>query len=142
MKTPIILFAPFVAVVFTLLSPAPSRADVIHVSGDTYAAIAYSEKTGKWGYGYNYSTRRGAEAEALRKCTADDAKIVTWVHNGFCALAVGEKVAWGIGYTYGDGASSRTAKLTAINECKKRSSTAKLLLCICSYDVTPEVFDK
>src|ERR1700733_9615979 len=43
---------------------------VIVFDGDTYAAIAYSPSTGKWGYGYNYGTRGGAERAALRTCNA------------------------------------------------------------------------
>src|SRR5205823_212946 len=82
---------------------APAQADeVIVFNGNTYAAIAYSPAMGNYGYGYNYGSRTAAEAAAIRNCKADDARIVTWVNNGFCALALGEdKTAWGVGWSFG-----------------------------------------
>lgn len=143
MRTATVISAVLSAIWLSLFTPAAARADdVIYFRGSTYAAIAFSEKTGKWGYSYDQSTRASAESVALKHCKADDAKIVTWVRNGFCALAVGEKGAWGIGYSYGEGATNRAAKATALEECKKRSSSARLVLCVCSVDVKPEIFDK
>jgi serine/threonine-protein kinase len=115
-------------------------ADVIVFDGDSYAAIAYSPSTGAYGYGYNYGSRWSAEAAALRNCKADDARIVTWVNNGFCALAVGDdKSCWGVGWEYGDGATNTAAMRRALQEANKRTTNCRILLCVCSANVAPYV---
>ena len=48
-------------IVFAL---AIGLAPALEAAGDRYAAIAYSPKTGKWGYGANYSTKSEAIARA------------------------------------------------------------------------------
>jgi hypothetical protein len=135
------IFALAFAVVCCVISLAPqARADeVIVFDGDTYAAIAYSQNTGSVGYAYNCGSRGEAERMALRNCKGSDARIVTWVNNGFCALAVGQDGAWGIGYSWGDGASNTEARARALAECRKRTTGARIRVCICSEDVEPEV---
>lgn len=71
------LFALFVA-----LTPALEAAP-----GDRYAAIAYSPRTGRWGYGTNYPTKSAAIARALRECGRRDAKTF-WCRNAWGALAL------------------------------------------------------
>ncbi|HEV3142597.1 MAG TPA: DUF4189 domain-containing protein [Gemmataceae bacterium] len=122
------------AAVLAIATPAHSD-DVIYFDGDSYAAIAYSPKTAKFGIGYNYGTRAAAEKEAMKQCEADDAKIVVWVHNGFCALALGDdKSVWGVGWSYGDGARTREAKSFALEECNKRTKNAEIHAVACSSD--------
>jgi hypothetical protein len=99
----------------------------------TFAAIAYSPETGKYGYASECKTKQAAEQEALRRCAGPNARIVTWVHNGYCALAVGDKGAWGGGWSAGKDASSTAAKEHSLAECKKRSDQARLLTCVCSF---------
>lgn len=126
---------------FGLLGPVQNMwaQRVIVFDGDTYAAIAYSPSTGKYGYASNYGSRWAAETAALRNCAAKDAQIVTWVNNGFCALAVGDDVsAWGIGYSYGDGATNTYAKQRALLEAQKRTKNARVLLCVCSATLSVE----
>jgi serine/threonine-protein kinase len=128
---------------FATLSPIPTaRADeVITFSGDTYAAIAYSKSTGSYGYAYNHGSRASAEAAAIKYCKADDASVVVWVHNGFCALAIGDdKEAYGYGFSYGNGATNTDAKNRALLEARKRTTNARIVLCVCSENVKPEVF--
>lgn len=115
--------------------------NIIFFNGDTYAAIAYSEKMGNYGYWYNAGDRFIAEVMAKKKCNAQDAKVVVWVHNGFCALAIGEDGGYGWGYSYGDGASNTEAKKNAIDECLKRSKKVKTLVCVCSLDRKPEIHE-
>ena len=116
------------------------RSDVIYFDGDTYAAIAYSPATGRYGYAYNHGSRRSAENAALRHCKADDARIVTWVHNGFCALAIGDdRSRWGTGWSYGDGATNTSAKRRALDECGRRTTGPRIVVCVCSTNVRPEV---
>ena len=114
--------------------------EVIVFNGDTYAAIAYSPATGNYGYAYNHGSRFAAESAALRNCKGDDGRIVTWVHNGFCALALGDdKSTWGVGWSYGDGATNTYAKRRAVQECGKRTTNPRIVICVCSTNVTPEV---
>lgn len=121
--------------VLCLAAVTSARADVIYFDGDTYAAIAYSPSTGKYGWANGYGTRTGAESAALNNCKYSDARIVTWVHNGFCALALGDdKSRWGIGYSYGDGATNTYARNRAVEECRKRTSNAHAVLVICSVN--------
>jgi hypothetical protein len=129
----------FSAVAFLASAPAVNADEVIVFNGDTYAAIAYSPATGNYGYGYNYVSRGSAEAAAIRNCKANDARIVTWVNNGWCALALGDdKTAWGVGWSYGNGATNTFAKRTAENECGKRTTNPRLIVCVCSTNVAPE----
>ena len=134
------LLALFALTCVALLGEARTiRADEVIPNSNTYAAIAYSPATGNYGYGYNYGTRFDAEAAALRHCKAEDARIVTWVNNGFCALALGDdKSTWGVGWRYGPGASNADAKRTALNECAKRTTNARIVLCVSSANVAPE----
>jgi hypothetical protein len=123
-----------------LTVPAPARSDTIYFNGDTYAAIAYSPETGKWGYAYNCGSRGQAERMALSNCPQSDARIVCWVHNGFCALALGDdKASWGTGWSYGDGATNTAARNYAMTNCKARTTGARIVLCVCSTNVRPEV---
>src|SRR5439155_18582498 len=91
-----------------LAIPASARAD------DTYAAIAYSESTAKYGYSYGYSTRAAAEDRAVTECNADDAKVVIWCRNAYCALAVSDEGAYG----YAWAATERQAKTIASQKCR------------------------
>jgi serine/threonine-protein kinase len=138
MRIAVVLFALSWAL---LMGLCPSvRSDVIYFDGDTYAAIAYSPTTGNFGYAYNYGSRWAAERAALRNCKAKDAKIVTWVSNGFCALALGDdKSAWGVGWSYGQGATNTYAKKQALMQCGKRTKNARLVVCVCSVNVKPEL---
>ncbi len=142
MKKPIAaLFGLLVMTAGSLLVLAnQGRADLIEFDDDTYAAIAYSPATGKWGYAYDCDSRSSAEEAALSRCKAPDACIVTWVHNGFCALALGDdKSHWGVGWSFGDGASNVSARNRALAECRQRTTGARLVLCVCSLDVQQEV---
>ncbi|MGF1581783.1 MAG: DUF4189 domain-containing protein [Gemmataceae bacterium] len=56
-----------------IVDPSPQLA-----LGENYGAIAYSPPTANYGYSYKHRTRRAAENEALRRCNAKDARILTW----------------------------------------------------------------
>jgi len=118
-----------------------ARSDVATYYGSSYAAIAYSPATGKFGYSYNYGSRSSAERAALANCPQADARIVTWVHNGFCALALGkDQSCWGIGFSWGNGASNTEARNYALEDCSDRTSDARVVLCVCSSGAfAPEV---
>jgi hypothetical protein len=91
-----------------LAAPASARAD------DTYAAIAYSESSGRYGYSYGYSTRAAAEDRAVTECNTDDAKVVIWCRNAYCALAVSDEGAYG----YAWATTERQAKSIASQKCR------------------------
>ena len=81
-----------------------------------------------------------AELRRGFKNPADDARIVTWVNNGFCALAVGDdKSAWGVGWSWGGGATNIEARDRALGQCRQRTAGARIVLCVCSTNVRPEV---
>ena len=124
-----------VATVLALVSGALACAEdhTIQISGHSYAAIAYSPATGKYGYSYDLRSRAAAEKVALEKCDAADARIVTWVNKGFIALALGsDKSCWGVGWSYGNGCSNTAAKDYALDDCKKRTSDVHIALALSS----------
>ncbi len=122
-----------VASVLTCLTVLAPAAWAISVSSYSYAAIAYSPSTGKYRYSYNYGSRWSAEQAALSLMTEDDAKIVCWVNHGFCALAVGDdQGCYGTGWTYGGGAGNREAMDRALENCRQRTTGARVVLCLVS----------
>jgi uncharacterized protein DUF4189 len=117
------------------------RAGADEIDFDTYAAIAYSPSTGKYGYAYNYGSRYAAERAALAHCPEADAEIVGWVKAGWLALAIGDDNAYGVGWEYGEGATNTDAKRRAYNQCAARTTNPKVVLCICSGNIDPEVIE-
>src|SRR5262245_3721544 len=53
--------------------PTPVAAEDVEVDSSRYGAIAYSLKTGKFGYAWNYGSRHSAETAALSECPESDA---------------------------------------------------------------------
>jgi hypothetical protein len=66
---------------------------------DSYAAIAYSPRTGAYGYSYDYSSRSQAERAALNRCRGNDARVVVWVKNGWAAVARSRNGSWATGWS-------------------------------------------
>lgn len=123
--------------------PTPAPADDVTIDSNSYAAIAFSPKTGKYGYAWNHSTRAGAEKAALSECKADDAKVVTWVKFGWAVLVIGEDNAYGYDEVHGDGANSKDAYESALKELRKHSEAkVKTIIIVCSGDVKPKVITK
>src|SRR6266446_1862918 len=98
------------ALALSLVVAAPAAKADVTIDFDTYAAIAFSKSTGKYGYAYNYYSKSAAERAALARCPQADAKIVGWVKGGWLALAVGDNHAYGVAWEYGGGASNLDAK--------------------------------
>jgi Domain of unknown function (DUF4189) len=108
-----------------LAAPASARAD------DTYAAIAYSENTGRYGYGYGFSSRSRAEAEALNQCEGDDAQVVIWGRNAYVALAISDNGPYG----YAWGTTAATAKRIALQKCRDYGGeNARIVVSVYSGD--------
>ena len=120
----VLLVACAAAAAFLLASPAAARAD------DMYAAIAYSPKTGVFGYGFKFDYRKEAEQKALDECKADDALVVVWVKNGWCSLAAGDDDPSIIGY--GDNQDRDEAIKTALAECRKLTAKVHSVISVSS----------
>jgi hypothetical protein len=136
MKRPRFLTALALLAAFSALLRV-ARADdddnQISIDPDSFAAVAYSPSARTYHCAYGYEDRWAAEKAALAACKAKDVRAVGWVNNGFFALALGDdKSQWGIGYTYGDGASSREAEQIALKDCNKRTTHAYIAVCLSS----------
>jgi len=97
-------------------------------SSGGYAAIAYSRTTGKWGYSHGYGSRAGAEQAALGRCTVDDAEILVWTRNAWCALALGDDKSF---YGWAWAGSASEAKRLALEKC--RGGTTNCYIAVCVY---------
>lgn len=92
-----------------------------------YGAIAYSPRTGQYGYAYNYRTLEGAQQAALRQCNADDAKVVRSAWGGwYCALAVGEDGS----YAHAGAPTAAEAKAAALAKCRKLTPRCRIVVCV------------
>jgi hypothetical protein len=130
-----------VALAFVVVLSHAGEHKTITISERSFAAIAYSPSTGKYGYAYDRSSRKSAEDGALKDCDAPDATIACWVNRGFCALGLGgDKSCYGAGWSYGSGASTDPAGDQALAECKKCSSGGSIWLALSSDG--QYVFDK
>lgn len=117
------------AIVLAIGLAGAAKADTIFIDEDSYGAIAYSPSTGKIGYSYNQCCRHHAEEAALEACPEKDARIVCWVNEGFCAIALGDdKSTWGTGWSYGDGASNTEAINHALKKARERTTGARIEL--------------
>jgi hypothetical protein len=117
-----------------------ARADVVTIDSDSYAAVAYSPKTGKYGYAWGCGSRGSAERAALSECKEDDAKIVGWVNAGFLVLVIADDNAYGCGYSYGDGATNTDAHKSAVKELRKHSDVkVKVIVVLCSSGLQPQI---
>ncbi len=101
----------------------------------TFAAIAYSQSTGKAGIAWSSPYRASAEQQALAACPAPDAKVVIWVQDGWCALAVGDRN----GYATAWGPSSEQVQRAALSDCGKVTANSKITVLLHSEQgqVTP-----
>lgn len=126
------------ALIGLLMLIPQARADV-SINMDTYAAVAYSKSTGQYGYAWNYWSRAAAERTALSRCPATDARIVGWVKGGWLVLAKGDNNAYGVGWTYGEGAGNSDAMRRALRECLARADKVTVVICLCSGDIDPEI---
>ena len=96
-----------------------------------WGAIAYSQSTGKWGYSRHWLSEVNARRVAIKNCEADDAKVVIVVGNYWCALALGDdQTAYGTGYSK----DADEARKLALEECKKRSTNCKVVICFNTRD--------
>ena len=96
-------------------------------TGDHFAAIAFSDKSGAWGYSYGQPSRQFAEARAVLN-SDPDGKAVVQVRNGWCALAAGDDGVHG----WGSGASDDEAEKAALDDAGKRSKNPRVSFAVSS----------
>lgn len=94
---------------------------------DFWAAIAYSESTGKFGASCNWTADINASRSARENCNTSDARTVVMCNNGWCALALGEdRGKWGVGW----GEDRPSAERFALQSAKERTRNAKVVFSI------------
>jgi hypothetical protein len=106
-----------------------------------FGAIAYSEKTGAYGWASSYDTRDIAESVALRRCGehAQDCYVAIWVQNGCAALARGARTgdvvhagwAWA-GARGSESANRGAAEPSALTFCSQRTTNCVIEVIACS----------
>ena len=89
-----------------------------------FAAIAYSQSSGVSGYAYGYQCLAEAESEALAHCGADDAEVMVWSQNQWCALAVGDDGSCGYAYA----GSQEEAESLALDQCSALTTGAHIVV--------------
>jgi len=115
-------------IVFAL---ALGLAPALQAAGDRYAAIAYSPKTQRWGYGANYATKSEAIARAKRECGRSDAR-TNWCKNAWIALALSDQSPGGWGSSWGN--TAEEARQGALRECRARNPDARVVVCVSAYE--------
>jgi serine/threonine-protein kinase len=118
-------------VLLIALAFALGLAPVLQAADDRYAAIAYSPKTGRWGYGANYATKSEALARARRECGRKDAR-TNWCKNAWIALAISDQAPGGWGSAWGE--TAEAAKEAARRECLARNPDARIVACVSAYE--------
>ena len=96
-------------------------------SDDLYAAIAYSPKTNRWGYGCNYPTKAEAIARAKSECGSKSAR-TNWCKNAWIALALSDQSKGGWGSAWGT--TREEAQAAARRECLARNPDARVVIAV------------
>jgi serine/threonine-protein kinase len=108
--------ALLVALTAALIATPAQAGQASSSTSGKFAAIAFSQSTGQTGYSYNCGSRAEAETLALSYCNASDARIIVWVKNGYCALALGNDLgAYGVAWA----SSAAEARILALGEARK-----------------------
>ena len=120
------LFSLLLSLVLSVVLASNTQADHLR---SRFAAIAYSESTGRYGYAHGYYSQYAAECEAIRRCNADDAEVVVWARNNWCALALGDETGT---YGYAWNGCDSTAKADALRRCRERTTGCHIAVCVFS----------
>ena len=100
-----------------------------NAAAETYAAIAFSEVNGYYGYANRYSTQDEAEERALQEC-GESCEIVIWARDACAALFAGDGNGYGVSWA----ATEKEAVQNAAVECDARTSACELKTAVCSAD--------
>jgi hypothetical protein len=94
---------------------------------NTFAAIAFSQSTGRWGYKYDHLYADFSRRGAIKNSNARDAKVVVVAGNMWCALALGDdKAVYGVG----TGGSADIASRLALRAARERTTNCYVAVCI------------
>jgi hypothetical protein len=123
--------------------PSPMHAEDKQIDPGKYAAIAFSPKTGKYGFSWNHNSQADAEKAALAELKdIEDAKNLSWVKFGWTVLVVSADNAYGYDTSYGEGATEGEVIEKAITQLRKHSKEKiKTIVVVCSGDVKPKVLN-
>ena len=114
---------------FIIIALALGLGPALQAAGDTFAAIAYSPSTARYGYGNGYPTKSQALARARRECGSRDAR-TNWCKNAWIALAISDGSPGGWGSSWG--ATPEIARNSARAECLARNPDARVVVCVSS----------
>jgi hypothetical protein len=128
--------APRALALLTLLTFASlaslGAAPLARAQSGYYAAIAYSQKTGRIGYSARQArTKTAADAYAIRMCASPDAKVFIWGRDEWVAAAVIDGHIGTAGF--GRGRSSDEAQQKALDEAAKRAHGNAYHVALCVH---------
>jgi hypothetical protein len=116
-------------ILLIMITLAVGVGPALRAAGDTFAAIAYSPSTARYGYGNGYLTKSKALARARRECGSRDAR-TNWCKNSWIALAISDGSPGGWGSSWG--ATPEIARNGASAECLARNPDARVVVCVSS----------
>jgi len=118
------------AVLLVLFALVLAMSSASQAGPDRYAAIAYSQSSGRWGFGDNYATKEEAIARALSECGYRDAH-TSWCRNEWIALAISDRSpgGWGEGW----GKTAEAARREARRQCLARNPDARIVACVSAF---------
>jgi serine/threonine-protein kinase len=120
---------PTRGILLIIIALALGLGPALQAAGNTFAAIAYSPSTGRYGYGNGYPTKSQAIARARRECGSHDAR-TNWCKNAWIALAISDGSPGGWGSSWG--ATPEIARNGARAECLARNPDARVVFCVSS----------
>jgi hypothetical protein len=99
-------------------------------AADSYAAVAFSPSTLRWGYGNGYPSKAQAISRARRECGSANAR-TSWAKNAWVALAISDSSRGGYGMAWATTAAG--ARSRALAECRKFNPDARVVVCVSAY---------
>ena len=112
--------------VATAACSAPSLA----AADQLYGALAYSQKSGSYGWSIDAQSQADAENSAINECykRAGDCQSAIWFRDACGAIAVGEDGGWGADW----GRNKTAARNKAMNVCNGYTYNCKVVVTQCT----------
>jgi hypothetical protein len=92
-----------------------------------YAAIAFAQSNGNYGYSNRASSRGAAEDRALQEC-GPGCEVVIWARDACAVLVTGDGNGYGVFWS----ADEDSAVSGALGECEARTSGCQLAAMVCA----------